>query len=796
VVAASAQTTQVSICPFSGLQLESRPQWTDIRICPDIIDTFKVLGGDILVTSPRGHARLEDVETAICKLQEFAAMAVAPGLPFIWIADYRELETIPLAARWQFVDLIRRLDQLHCLVFCGVSPLVRLSARLALRFRLVDIQVEFADDYGEAVRLALQAREALAPAREVAGTVPAVAEPGVVTTRDEGWRCEDDGFAIRFEVVDGDVLHAVARGRLEEQHVASMMDLQTEVFEASGLVDGAYFTMVGLEGLEGLGYKARTAYLRRAVDYWSKHPFRLMVFYGANPVLNAAIRVTRPFAPFDAIQARDLEEARAVIQEARSGAGRSRWSPLRAFCRWRARARARQMRRYVEELTEVLGGVSWEVEGPLDLGEIEDSHPFRPVFEATALIKAELDELLEDRERAAEERQELQQQLARRKKMEALGLLAGGVAHDLNNILSGIVTFPEVLLLDESLSAEAREDLETIRESGVRAAAIVNDLMTITRGVVGQRSPLDLNRVVERHLATPEFRRLTEYHPGIRISQRLAAEPLAVLGSPVHLQKAVMNLVSNATEASSDASVDGQVTISTWRRSLDQPHAGYEQIPAGDYAVLRVEDDGGGIAPGDLDRIFEPFFTKKVMGRSGTGLGLTVVWNTVRDHDGYIDVRTSEGGTAIDLYLPLTEVSVMENEAATVTIDELRGDGEEILVVDDVESQRILASKLLTTLGYRVHTVASGEEAVAFLWERSVDLVLLDMIMDPGLNGCETYERIVELHPGQKAVISSGYSETDDVARARQLGAGAFVAKPYTLEGIGTAIRAELERDR
>jgi len=207
--------------------------------------------------------------------------------------------------------------------------------------------------------------------------------------------------------------------------------------------------------------------------------------------------------------------------------------------------------------------------------------------------------------------------------------------------------------------------------------------------------------------------------------------------------------------------------------------------------VLSVADNGVGIAADDLEKIFEPFYTKKKMGRSGTGLGMAVVWGTVKDHNGYIEVESIEGkGTIFELYFPVDRMKA-EEEKPTLLV-EYAGRGESILVVDDVAQQRDIASVLLTKLGYSVKVAASGEEAVEYMKENSTDLLVLDMIMAPGIDGLDTYIKILELHPGQKAIITSGFSETDRVKEAQRLGAGQYIKKPYTLEKIGLAVKAEL----
>jgi CheY-like chemotaxis protein len=266
---------------------------------------------------------------------------------------------------------------------------------------------------------------------------------------------------------------------------------------------------------------------------------------------------------------------------------------------------------------------------------------------------------------------------------------------------------------------------------------------------------------------------------------------LDIKGSPIHLSKALMNMISNAAEA---MPAGGHIKVSTSNRYLDTALSAYETIPEGEYVCLHVNDDGIGIAPEDVKRIFEPFYTKKTMQRSGTGLGMTVIWATIKDHDGYIDVQSQEGeGTHICIYLPATR-EVARAVDRRVVLEDCLGH-ERILVVDDIAEQRDIAVKMLSKLGYIVSAVTSGEEAQAFINTHKIDLMVLDMIMPGGMDGLQTYRQIIEVHPGQKAIIASGYSESERVRELQKLGAGAYVQKPYTLEKIGMAVRRELDRE-
>ncbi len=390
--------------------------------------------------------------------------------------------------------------------------------------------------------------------------------------------------------------------------------------------------------------------------------------------------------------------------------------------------------------------------------------------------------------RASEEKQELALRLQRAEKMEALGTLAGGVAHDLNNILAGIVTYPQALLMGLSADAEhLRKPLESISAAGEKAAAIVHDLLTLARRGVTKLTVLDLSDLVTGFLRDITYANLRVRHSKVEFTHSVDGEPLHLMGSSFHLNKVIMNLITNAAEAISG---NGHVHISTSRRHLPSVLQGYENIPPGEYAVLSVKDDGIGISPKDTERIFEPFYTKKVMARSGTGLGMAVVWGTVKDHGGYIDFHTAQGeGTTFHIYFPVTKRVPEEDQP--FNLSDFMGNGETILVVDDVKEQRDIAFQMLTRLGYKVITAANGRKALDYLAENRAHLLVLDMIMDSEWDGLETYKKILELHPKQRALIASGFSETDRVKEAQRLGAGAYIRKPYTLEMLATAVKKE-----
>jgi PAS domain S-box-containing protein len=388
------------------------------------------------------------------------------------------------------------------------------------------------------------------------------------------------------------------------------------------------------------------------------------------------------------------------------------------------------------------------------------------------------------------ERYELELKLENAQKMEFMGTIAGGVAHDLNNILSAIVSYPELLLMQLPKDSPLAESINMIRKSGEKAAVIVQDLLTLARRGVANKQAVNLNEIITLFLNSPECRKIQSHHPNVYIRTALAARLNNVSGSSVHLSKTVMNLVSNAAEAMPDG---GQITIKTRNLDVDDPFYGAPDFLQGEFLLLEITDTGMGICKQDRQRIFEPFYTKKLMGRSGTGLGLAVVWGTVIDHHGHIEVDSDgKNGSIFRLYFPVSHEKI-ESITKIKNIQKYKGNGDSVLIVDDIEEQRVIASKILSELGYRVSTVSSGEDAISFLRENKMDLVILDMLMPPGIDGLDTYQKILRINPTQKAIIASGFAQSDRVKEAIDLGVGQCIKKPYTISEIGSAVKTTLK---
>jgi DNA-binding LacI/PurR family transcriptional regulator/signal transduction histidine kinase/ActR/RegA family two-component response regulator len=398
--------------------------------------------------------------------------------------------------------------------------------------------------------------------------------------------------------------------------------------------------------------------------------------------------------------------------------------------------------------------------------------------------------------------QSREQQRVTAERLRSLSLIAGGVAHDLNNALGPLVALPEAIVATLSrtdapaglqVPHDVLEDLETIRQAGLRAAHTIQDLFLLGRTDQVAKRRIDLSRLLRSE--GENLRRLCD-RPGLELELQTSNQPLVIQASGPHLLRVISNLVLNAADSIEGS---GKIQIRVRSERLQTGRDGIERIEPGTYAVLEVTDTGSGIPPEHLPRILEPFFTTKrraeqagAAERSGTGLGLAIVQRIVKDALGFIDIQSRLGeGTTFSLFFPREPEPVISPSHPQLGAP--RGH-ERILVVDDEAVQLRTAQRLLQHLGYAVETAQSGERAIelcASSGGNGFDLLIVDMVMPGGMDGLATVARIRHTQASQKVLIASGYApdHLNDAARQRGL---PWLAKPYTLSGLASAVRSTL----
>lgn len=387
-----------------------------------------------------------------------------------------------------------------------------------------------------------------------------------------------------------------------------------------------------------------------------------------------------------------------------------------------------------------------------------------------------------DRKIAENERAKLFDQLLSVQKMEAIGALAGGMAHNFNNILVGIMGYSEYLLSKRHEADPEYKAIKTIHEGSVKASDLTRQLLNIARGGEFKRVRLSLNEVISRvmPLISGTFNRSLE------VQTLLDPGPVVMEGDVGQIEQSLLNICINARDAMPEG---GKLLIETYSRRLDEDfvkqHLGSK---VGTYVVLSVTDTGIGMPPHIKEHIFEPFFsTKKHAG--GTGMGLATVWGVVKNHGGIVTVYSEPGsGTTFKLYFPAIYLETQKEDRGH---DEITpGRGETLLLVDDEPIIREMWGEILEEIGYHVVSAGDGDEALSILEKRggAVDLVILDLVM-PHKGGKETFGMIRKRYPSLKVLVSSGYSENGEAREVIESGADGFIQKPYQIRMVTAKIR-------
>ncbi len=383
------------------------------------------------------------------------------------------------------------------------------------------------------------------------------------------------------------------------------------------------------------------------------------------------------------------------------------------------------------------------------------------------------------------EMKRLQEFTQRAMRLETAGRIAGQVAHDFNNLLGPLMAYPDLIKDEFAPDHPMLSLLDDMKKATEQIADINQQLLTLGRRGHYKQEVLDINDIVNQAV-----NRIFPMPQTLIIDLELSPNVMNIKGGPAQILRAVSNLIANARDAMQDV---GHLLIATENAYIDEIAGRFGRVPRGEYVKLTIADTGTGIDPEALPKIFDPFFTTKSSSRKkGSGLGLSVVHAVMEDHGGYIDFDSVPGeGTSIFLYFPITR----ESKTAGIS-DQISGGSEKILIVDDDRVQREVCQKLLEKLGYQTKLAESGVVALEMLRKEQFDLLLLDMVMPGGLDGSETYEKALEINPGQKAIIISGFAESDRVNKALDMGAGDFIRKPLTLKSIASAVRAELDKKK
>ena len=372
------------------------------------------------------------------------------------------------------------------------------------------------------------------------------------------------------------------------------------------------------------------------------------------------------------------------------------------------------------------------------------------------------------------EKKAMEKQIWQQQKMEAIGTLAGGIAHNFNNLLMNIMGLTGLILAGIDPENPAHADLKLIEQEVVKGSALTKHLLSLGRGGVFAPKPIDLNALIDK-----AARLFCRTRSGVAVTRKLAPDLPPVEADPGQIEQVMLNLLVNAWQAMSR---QGDMTLASQAVTLSEAFcASYKQRP-GRYVHLSLTDTGKGMDEATLARIFEPFFTTKDVGQ-GTGLGLATVYAIIKNHRGIIRVDSQPGqGTTFHIFLPVSAKAAVAMPTRDDAI--LRGSGT-VLLVDDEDGIRLVAGRILEQLGYQVLSAESGLRALE-IYRRERDrigLVILDMLM-PGMGGAETFQKLKGFDPEVRVLLSSGYSLDGEAQQLMAAGARGFIQKPYRLAAL------------
>jgi len=386
------------------------------------------------------------------------------------------------------------------------------------------------------------------------------------------------------------------------------------------------------------------------------------------------------------------------------------------------------------------------------------------------------------------ERRILEAQLLKAKKMEAIGTLAGGIAHEFNNLLQVVHGYVELLLWDKKKDDPDYKNLLEIMNAALRGSGLTKQLLAFSRGMESKKLPVDLNHIVEQ-----AYRLLKRTLPTtIKFELRLANDLKAINADPTQIKDVLLALAVNAKDALPEG---GIITIETVGVILDKGYCCTRpEAKPGEYLRLTISDTGQGMDPNTLEHIFDPFYTTRGFA-DRSGLGLPMVYGIVNSHGGYIECSSELGvGTSFEIYLPATEQEIESEEPTEV--DVLNGGTKTILIVDDEQAIHDLGKKILTKFGFAVLTAPNGETAQEIYRreQERIDLVIVDLIM-PGISGRQLIEWLLEINPQAKVVVATGYSDVEIMEESIKAGAKGLISKPYEMRQMLQIVRDVLDED-
>ena len=767
-------------CPVTGLKVFTEPEWINQKVSDTLTDNNWMIGSSILYSLPKGHADLKGVQNALTLHDKIARFVSKGKGPYIQIEDYAFLSGASISTRRFFTNRYNNDKRLLSIIFCNLSPQLSIAVKIGKRFNTTGKYVHVTKNYQDAIRRALE----LCDQENLKQDASAIELNKFFTNNerflvpvdvlsDDAWKIQTQEFSNNSVVIDQCILHSTAKGYLEPKHV-TLIDHLRDMYQSAVSADSSIkYIIVDSSRLIGGSRLARAKYMQSLKNWHKRYPLRMYIMYGANTFMKTALHLAKPLMPFKVRIAKDFEHACHMIRNDRSDDfSKNKVIPA-------SKKPAMVMQEDIEKLMALISRINWEQEGIHNSLDIREDHPLFFLYQSIKLIKEELDDIFK-------ERNQLEGQLRQSLKMESIGTVSGGIAHDFNSILGIILANTEMVLTNVHEIHPAHSNLQDIKKACLRASKIISQLLNFSRKSKLELKPIDAIAVIKDAL---QFVRST-IPTTIEIRKHLPDSDTVILADPIEINQLLMNICNNASQAMEEGGGILEINVETSALTKDEGYD-YSNLTDGDYLIITISDTGFGIEPEIIDKIFDPYFTTKEVGK-GSGMGLAVAHGIVKNHGGNITVDSQPGkGTKFTILLPVTT----EKPAIDVKgPDETPHGNETILFVDDERDFVKIGKRALESLGYEVIACTSSLEALELFKARSnhIDLVIVDITM-PNMPGDKLAEELIRIKPEIPVILCTAYSTRIKKEKALNMGIRAFLLKPLQRKDLAQAIRNVLD---